>query len=120
MEVTVSNLERFVDGASQHGWLLYNKTEPFTLNEGTGILFFDMLMRMGYTSAHASFIVTKVLEEFSDLQEPTVIQLVDRSFLLLGSKAWDVQKLKETDEIPKEPLISTAIAIHRLADQLLV
>jgi len=119
MDISLSNLERFVDGARQHAWLLYNKTEPFTLNEGTGVLFFDMLTRMGYESAHASFIVMKTLEFAEDLREKLVLQLIDRWFLLLGDNAWDVQEMTRIEDLPQEPMISMAIAVHRLADQLL-
>jgi len=118
MSISIQSIERFVDGARQHAWLLYNKTEPFTLEEATGVLFFDMLTRMGYESAHASFIVKKTLGAFPDLRQKALLQLVDRWFLLLGSDAWDVQEMKKTTELPQEPLLSTAIAVHRLADQL--
>jgi len=118
MEITLPQLERFVDGARQHAWLLYKKTEPLDLQEGTGILLYDMLLRMGYESAHASFTVIKVLEVFTDLREKSLLQLVDRCFLLLGDNVWDIQEMKETTELPQEPMISIAIAVHRLADQL--
>lgn len=121
-----------LDDPDQSSWLLFHKThDDLEGPEILGLFFFDALCRLGYKPPRALFIVHKTYEwaykEITD-GRPAVVQLIDHRFLVFhgeptgGYHAWDLDSMKEAhySDLPGQPLISVAISLSKLCENMKV
>ncbi len=111
-----------LDDAVQVAWLLFKEDgSELTYIRRLGILFFDMLRRLGYSDTQASFIVGCALPGVTD-DDPAVVQLIDKVFVICNGidkkqHAWSLDTMQKVvwDKVPTTPLISLAISLRELS-----